>query len=268
MQPGRSGSSFSKPSFVMVCLAFTVLLATESLATTDLPAAGPRMIELAEGRAMTFIWIPPGTFRMGNSPDDPPDPAHSRWYNAPFEVKLTRGFWLSTTEVTQATWQAVMGTNPSYHLGDHLPVHNVSWDDAQAFLAKAGSQLDLPLRLPTEAEWEYAARAGVDRSKVAIAELGWTRADGISAPRPVATRQPSAWGLYDMFGNVNEWCQDFYGPYPNKPQTDWSGPTTGRERVVRGGSYTGRVRHANPSDRGFYDQPQPWVGFRIALSGE
>jgi len=235
------------------------------------PTPGTRTsISLGDSLDLDVVWVPPGTFRMGTSPDD--DPAREIWYVPPVEVTLTRGVWMGRTEVTVDTWCRVLGA-PLPDGDPALPVRGVSADEVDAFLSRANDLAPdgVRLRLPTEAEWEHAARAGSDRSVVAdIAEVGWTRADGIDGPRPVATKRANRWGLHDVFGNVNELCADWYASFPDGPLVDPTGPPAGELRVVRGGSFTGRVRHANPSDRGRVppDEGRPWVGFRVVVERE
>jgi len=160
---------------------------------------------------------------------------------------------MQTTEVTQEQWKAVMGSNPSYFLspGEDSPVEFVSWNDVQAFIIELNKLGEGTYRLPTEAEWEYAARAG---STTALANgditetycgydpnldaMGWYCGNSGDKKHSVAQKQPNAWGLYDMHGNVWEWCQDWYGTYPSSAVTDPQGPSSGSFRVFRGGSWS------------------------------
>ena len=152
----------------------------------------------------------------------------------PHEVTITRGFFLQTTAVTQGQWKAVMGNNPSRFSpkGDDHPVESVSWYDCQKFIERLNSSGEHIYRLPTEAEWEYACRAGKfsSCSEGEIIELfcdhdpnldavGWYCGNSDRATHPVAQKKPNPWGLYDLHGNVLEWCQDWYGTYPATPQT-------------------------------------------------
>ena len=223
---------------------------------------------------MTFVRIPAGSFLMGsNSPEAGSDerPTH--------RVVLRRDFYLSSTEVTQAQWKAVMGGNPSRFEGDDLPVENVSWHDCQEFLRKLNQRdPEKGYRLPTEAEWEYACRAGgPGESGEDLASVAWydpapkmpgrcgeTAADGRT--HPAGRKQANAWGLCDMLGNVYEWCLDWKGPYPGRSVTDPRGPSRGLCRVVRGGSW---YVHANRTKAWFRDSFTPEcrrfdIGFRIA----
>jgi formylglycine-generating enzyme required for sulfatase activity len=193
-----------------------------------------------------FAWIAAGTFTMGSSSTEL-DRASDEDPRA--QVTISRGFWMSKYETTQEEYQSVMGSNPSFYKGDaRRPVERVSWLDATAFCSKlTARELEagrLPTgyayRLPTEAEWEYACRAGSqtrfeygdDPNYNLLDEYAWH--DGITT-HPVGLKRPNAWGLYDMHGNVFEWCSDWYGNYPGGTLTDPLGPKTGSARVIRGG---------------------------------
>lgn len=192
-----------------------------------------------------MVEIPAGSFCMGATvlADEKP----------PHRVMISNAFYVGRFEVTQGQWRAMMGDNPSRFDGDHLPVEEVSWDDVQRFINKLNALNDGFLyRLPTEAEWEYACRAGTatafafgdslssaqanidDRQNRGGSVTGMRR-EGTTA---VGSFQPNAFGLYDMHGNVWEWCQDFYDYYPNNSSTDPRGPNSGVRRVLRGGGWT------------------------------
>jgi formylglycine-generating enzyme required for sulfatase activity len=202
-------------------------------------------------------------------------------------VKITKGFWMGKYEVTQKQYRAVMGTNPShFDRGGSYPVDSVSWEDAVAFCAKVKERTGLELRLPTEAEWEYACRAGTttayytgdtgrDLARAGCfdgnAERGfkiWKWDRRRQEPRSVGWFEPNAWGLYDMHGNVWEWCADGYRAYSTETEVDPVGPETGSNRVVRGGSWrydaqfcrSARRVSLFPSDR------VSLSGFRCVLS--
>jgi uncharacterized protein (TIGR02996 family) len=187
---------------------------------------------------LTFAWIPPGTFLMGS-----PDSEEGRRDETLHRVTLSRGFWLGVCPVTQGQWRRVMGKNPSHFKGDARPVDSVPWEDCQAFCQKNNRGY----RLPSEAEWEYACRAGTTTAYcsgdglAALQQVGWCSYDGnwgsAKQTKPTGTFQPNAWGLYDIHGNVWEWCQDWYGPYPDNDITDPLGPSSGGSRVLRGGSW-------------------------------
>jgi len=226
---------------------------------------------------MKFVYIPPGTFMMGSplteSGRDNDEKQHS--------VTLTEGFYIQTTEVTQGQWKAVMGNNPSFfkNCGDDCPVEQVSWNDAQELILKMNQMVGSGrYRLPTEAEWEYACRAG---SKTAVANggiselecghdsnldaMGWYCGNARKKTHPVAQKNPNAWGLYDMHGNVFEWCQDRYGDYYSISVTDPTGPMGGLYRVYRGGGWNFGAKLCRSADRLKFtpDYKSRVLGFRL-----
>lgn len=208
---------------------------------------------------MEFVLIPDGTFQMG-SEDGPANevPVHT--------VRISQPFYLGVTPITQAQWEEVIGNNPSYFKGDtNCPVESVSWEDVQIFISKLQEQEpDVRYRLPTEAEWEYAARAGTaaaysfgdDQSR--LGEYAWYHANSDSKTHPVGQLKANGWGLHDIHGNVYEWVQDWYGSYTattaEAPAVDPAGPATepaaGAARVVRGGSWVDLARSCRSSVRG------------------
>jgi len=184
-------------------------------------------------------------------------------------VVLTRGFFLAETECTQGQWEAVMGGNPSNFKGVDRPVEQVSWSEAVEYCreltTKQRAERILPegweWRLPTEAEWEYAARAGTTGARHGeLNAIAWYDGNSGNQTRPVKQKAPNAWGLHDMIGNVWEWCSDWYGDYPTRSVTDPTGPSSGSNRVGRGGSWRAGARNARSADR---DND---LGFRPALS--
>jgi formylglycine-generating enzyme required for sulfatase activity len=184
---------------------------------------------------MKFAWIPPGTFLMGGDRFDDEKPAH--------RVTLTKGFYMSLYPVTQEQWQVVMGSNPSRFQGADRPVETVTWNDCQDFCERLAKSMSTPVRLPTEAEWEYACRAGTTtdyhggNGEGALKKVGWFSGNSNGQTKPVGLLAPNAWGLYDMHGNVGEWCQDWHGPYPEDDVKDPSGPEAAGYRSLRGGSW-------------------------------
>ncbi|PID73160.1 MAG: hypothetical protein CSB33_05020 [Desulfobacterales bacterium] len=226
---------------------------------------------------MKFVYIPPGTFVMGS----PETEARRKDDETPHKVTLSAGWYMQTTEVTQGQWQAVMGSNPSAfaECGENCPVENVSWIDVQNFIAKLNA-LDRrsQYRLPTEAEWEYACRAGkktryfwgdeTDCRKANFANSPLAdECKGVSPgkPSPVGAYPANPWGLHDMHGNVWEWCADWYGEYGSAAVTDPKGPPNGVNRTLRGGAYfdpAASCRTANrcwdPADYRVQD-----IGFRL-----
>lgn len=165
-------------------------------------------------------------------------------------VALTEGFWLAETPCTQALWQVVMGENPSHFEGEERPVEKVSWDDCQKFLDRLNQRFrHLDARLPTEAEWEYACRAGTEgatwRGDLEISgegeaklldDIAWYRANSGGASHPVGMWEANPWGLYDLLGNAEEWCWDQFGSYRGDSMANPEGPGAGAQRVFRGGS--------------------------------
>ena len=185
------------------------------------------------------------------------------------EVTLTKPFYIGRYEVTQEQWDSVIGKNPSATKGAKLPVTRVSWEDCQEFIKKLNAKTNGGYRLPTEAEWEFACRAGTSTAysfgdNITPKEANYSGSK-IDKPVAVGSYQPNAFGLNDMHGNVFEWCEDWYGEYPSAV-TDPTGPATGNRRVLRGGSFADLVssarsayRYANsPTYRNFFN------GFRLA----
>jgi len=239
------------------------------------PAPAPKKA-LTNSLGMKFVYIPPGEFMMG-SPESEPERYNNEKQH---KVTLTKGFHMQTTEVTQGQWEAVMGSNPSgfKNCGNDCPVESVSWDDVQDFIRKLNRKEGTDrYRLPTEAEWEYAARAGTstaynwgklaDCSKANYGNGYGSECEGTNPGKTmrVASFAPNAWGLYDMHGNVWEWCQDWYGDYPSGAVTDPGGQSTGSERVLRGGSWGNNARYCRAADRGggTPDNRDGSFGFRL-----
>jgi formylglycine-generating enzyme required for sulfatase activity len=263
----------------------SILGSPEPEKATELPE--PAEQELSEKSfknsiGMKFVLIPDGSFMMGSklSPEKTIEKfgGKIRWYkneHPQHEVTISEPFYLQTTQVTQVQWQTVMGANPSRFrdCGTDCPVEKVSWDEAKEFIDKLNMrEITDKYRLPTEAEWEYACRAGKqshfsfgnDYSK--LSEYAWYRGNSKKQTHPVGTKKPNRWGLYDMHGNVWEWCQDWYGEYPSGSVVDPTGPSNGKYRVQRGGSWDfsqGLVRCAfrnwNATNYLNYD-----IGFRCA----
>ena len=245
-----------------------------------LQAQSPK--EITNSIGMKLVLIPKGTFMMGS-----PESEERRDKNeTQHEVTINKDYYLGVYEITQAQYEKVIGKNPSRFQGAEvgnenadLPVENVSWDDAVAFCKKLS---ELPeekkagrvYRLPTEAQWEYACRAGsrtaysFDDEEGLLPEYGWFKRNSSGRTHTVGLLDPNAWGVYDMHGNVWEWCSDRYGKYPKGAVSDPTGPEEGSRRVIRGGSRlyeaaicrSARRDRLPPSDR--FDD----LGFRIALS--
>ena len=201
-------------------------------------AGEEKSLEIVPGIKMIFCWCPAGKFTMGS----PESEAGRSSDEDQVEVTLSEGFWMAKTEVTQAQWQAVLGETPSKFIGANRPVENVSWDDAQEFLTKlnaiVGDSDRRKMVLPTEAQWEYAARAGETGpySGGTVEEVAWYADNSGSGTHEVATKRPNAWGLHDMHGNVREWCADWYED-ELEGGVDPHGAAPGSNRGLRGGSW-------------------------------
>ncbi len=249
----------------------------------------PYTISLSGNVNLDMIWVKPGSFKMGSPKKEEgrDDDEHQH------QVTLTQGYWMGKYEVTQEQYEAVMGAaNPSEFVGKKLPVQNVSWDDAMEFCTqlteteKEAGRLPKGYKytLPTEAQWEYACRAGTetalnnkknlefengeDGESKNLNEVAWYEYNSDEQPHPVGGKKPNALKLYDMHGNVWEWCLDWYGDYPTSAVTDPTGPKKGSEHVVRGGSWSSDVpRYCRSANRGTdSDDRIIGVGFRVALT--
>lgn len=222
------------------------------------------------GIKYNMVWVDGGTFRMGATSEQGSD-AYSD--EKPVHSVTMSSYYIGKTEVTQALWKAVMGSNPSEFKGDNWPVESVSWNDCQAFIRKLNALTGQNFRLPTEAEWEFACRGGNNSRGYKysgsnyIDNVAWYDGNSGDKTHPVATKSPNELGIYDMSGNVWEWCADWYGDYSSGRQTNPKGPYGGSYRVFRGGSWdliAGFCRSSyrlsgNPSDRGNR------LGLRLAL---
>jgi formylglycine-generating enzyme required for sulfatase activity len=231
-----------------------------------------KTIEIANEVTMTFCWCPQGEFMMGSSVTE-----KERGYDED-QVKVTfrKGFWMGKTEVTQKQWRALMGSNPSEFHGDNLPVEKVSWNEAKKFIAKLNQQLNNldsgVIMLPTEAQWEYACRAGKTGaySGERIDDVAWHYSNSNGKTHPVGTKKANSWGIYDMHGNVQEWCQDSYGELSRKLPggVDPQDTSFGDNRVYRGGSWGTTEIACRAAHRlnGVSSYVQKTRGFRVACS--
>jgi formylglycine-generating enzyme required for sulfatase activity len=235
-------------------------------------------VTLPGGVTVPMVWIPAGTFAMGGP--DTEDP-HFSWEGPQHPVALS-GYWIGMYELTKRQWQAVMNTAPWSGKANVLadpdsPAVYVTWDDAQAFLTALNACTGKTFRLPTEAQWEYACRAGTstrfywgdDPSYALIGNYGWYKANasdiGESYAHVVGLKRANGFGLYDMSGNAVEWCQDWYGTYTADAQTNPRGPATGSCRVLRGGncsSWEFELRSDNRDCNNSFASPN--FGFRLA----
>ena len=234
--------------------------------TTPKPSAPSVETFTAYGVSFKMVRVEGGTFQMGsNDGSSDEKPVH--------EVTLS-SFSIGATEVTQELWEAVMGSNSSNFKGSKRPVENVSWDDCQTFISKLNQLTGKKFRLPTEAEWEYAARGG-NKSKGytysgsnTLDDVAWHKGNSGSTTHDVATKSPNELGIYDMTGNVYEWCQDWYESsyYSSSPSSNPTGPSSGSYRVRRGGSWDDRARICRVSRRDLYfpDFRDDGYGLRLA----
>ena len=222
--------------------------------------------DLGQGVKLEMMLIPAGKFVMGS-----PKKEVGRYGDeTQHEVTLTKPFYMGKYEVTQEQWESVMGNNPSDTKGTNLPVTDVSWNDCQEFIKKLNGITKGKYRLPTEAEWEYACRAGITTAYSFGAKITPKDANyddsGIGKPIEVGSYKPNTFGLYDMHGNVWEWCEDWKADYPKGAVIDPNGPAKREYRVLRGGSFNGYVSGARSSSRGYYSPTirSYIVGFRLA----
>jgi formylglycine-generating enzyme required for sulfatase activity len=213
-----------------------------------------------------MVWVEGGRFNMGSiSGDNDEMPVHT--------VQLS-GYSIGKYEITQSQWKAVMGNNPSSNQCDRCPVENVSWNDAQEFIRKLNTQTGKTYRLPTEGEWEFAARGGNKSRNYTYSgsndlhSVAWVGDNSDKKTRAVGTKLPNELGIYDMSGNVWEWCSDWYGTYNSNTITDPKGPYSGEDRVGRGGSWDFIGSYCRSANRNWNnsDNRNNDLGFRLALS--
>ena len=259
-----------------------VLVLFQLLALLD-PAKAQAPKEITNSIGVKLVLIPKGTFMMG-SPES--EEGRDKDDETQHEVTISKDYYLGVYEVTQAQYEKVMGKNPSHFQGAivgnenaDLPVENVSWDDAVEFCKKLS---DLPeekktgreYRLPTEAQWEYACRAGsktaysFDDEEGLLPEYGWFKRNSSNRTHTVGLLEPNAWGLFDLHGNVWEWCSDWFGEYPMGAVSERTAPKEGTDRVFRGGVWDGGAALCRSANRSWVT---PVVrrsinGFRLALS--
>ncbi len=214
-----------------------------------------------------MVRIPGGSFWMGSQSEEASDDEQ------PVHKVTLNGFRIGKYEVTQRQWQAVMGSNPSKFKGDNHPVEQVSWDDVQDFIRKLNQMSGKRYRLPTEAEWEYAARGGKDgpgNDRYGSPDrIAWYNGNSGDTTHPVGGKQPNAYGLHDMLGNVREWCQDWYGEYTTSAKNNPTGPAAGSVRVDRGGSWSNYASRVRAPLRNLYTPGvrSNNIGFRLAMDG-
>jgi len=247
-------------SLILVCAAGARSIAHE-----------PRIeyVDLRSSR-LSLVRVPAGIFKMGTNQVITTSQGWDNEVERPtHEVRITKDFWMGRFPVTQGQWQEVMGNNPSYcrDAGPDAPVGQVSWNDSQAFIAKLNSQQTRwTVRLPTEAEWEYACRGNTTEETYGrLDEIAWYGGNNTHSTHPVGQKLPNSFGLYDMLGNVWQWCQDWFGSYTGASLIDPQGPATGEKRVMRGGCWYCDAIHCRAArrNRDPQDHLSRSIGFRI-----
>ena len=237
--------------------------------------------EITNSIGMKLVLIPKGTFQMG-SPFEVEGAGNDEEQH---QVTISKDYYLGVTEVTQGQYEKVMGTNPSYFQKQVIrksdssmyPVEQVSWEDAVEFCKRLSElpeekKAGLAYRLPTEAEWEYGCRAGTktafsfDESSWSLGDYAWNSGNSNGQTHPVGEKKPNAWGLYDVHGNVWEWCSDWYGDYPKNAVTDPVGANEGSDRVLRGGCFNYVAAFCRSAIRDSSSFRFRYFGFRVALS--
>ena len=273
----------SAPSNLQITLTKEAMATQQSIVSQPIVAQQPMeqtpvtnvdniSIPVKDGISIDMVRVEAGTFTMGATAEmedlwnDEEKPTH--------RVTLTNDYYIGKYEVTQALWKAVMGNNPSNFKGDNLPVERVNWKDCQKFLSKLNRITGKTFRLPTEAEWEYAARGG-NKSRGYqysggnnVLDVAWVRDNSEKVTHAVGTKQPNELGIYDMSGNVYEWCQDWEGAYSSSSQVNPTGANSGSNRVVRGSCWYFGARDCRSSCRR-YNMPGSrgsHLGLRLVLS--
>lgn len=244
---------------------------TKKIVEIEVDIQGNETITLNDEVVFKMIKVEGGTFQMGATSEQG---AYTYSDEYPVHSVTLSDYYIGETEVTQELWVAVMGSNPSYFSGDQKPVEYVSWLDCKEFITKLNNLTGKNFHLPTEAEWEYAARGGNESQGYKysgsnnVEDVAWYDTNSGSTTHNVKTKSPNELGIYDMSGNVMEWCEDRYGDYSSDSQTNPTGPSSGFRRVLRGGSWYFNMGNCRVSDRynsnsiyGYY-----YSGFRLALS--
>ena len=252
---------------VFVLWHVNVLRAQDSIVRVEVPGWG----------AMEMVYVEGGSFTMGSN--DSRGVTNQYESTKPEHEVSLQSYYIGRHEVTQGLWSAVMGENPSNFRGsERLPVERVNWMEAQEFCMLLSQMTGYRFRLPTEAEWEYAARGGVKRGDYAFAgcsrkgldSCAWYCVNSESRTHEVGTKAPNALGLYDMSGNVAEWCGDWMGEYEERGQADPAGPQSGDSRIVRGGHYYSTSSSCAVFDRGWYVPTgrTEYYGLRVVMEGK
>ena len=208
------------------------------------------------GLSFEMVYVEGGSFDMGATYEQVDNALDNE---KPVHRVTLSGYYIGMYEVTQELWEAVMGSNPSYHAASQYPVESVSWNDCKEFVSRLSSLTGMIFRLPTEAEWEYAARGGNKSLHYKysgsdnIDDVAWYWDNSGKKTHAVGTKSPNELGIYDMSGNVWEWCSDRYGDYSAGAQTNPQGPSAGSDRVLRGGRWGSRARYCRVSNRDYGD---------------
>ena len=253
----------AKPMFLEAPFSAEAAKAAQMELAKSLGKVMEAKIDLGKGVKLEMVLIPAGKFMMGSPLEEKGRKENENQH----KVIISKEFYMGKYEVTQEQWQVIMGNNPSETKGARLPVTNVSWNDSQAFIKRLNANGKGGYRLPTEAEWEYACRAGTTTAYSYGDNLtkGDANIDGDSI-KAVGSYRPNAFGVYDMHGNVWEWCEDWYDDYPAGAVIDPKGPATGKSRVLRGGSFVNYGSLARSSDRRSFTPTDRFdnYGFRLA----
>jgi len=268
------------PAMAEIISRSLVHIQTSTLATTQRRAGEEKKFEIAAGVSIVMCWIPPGEFLMSS-----PKREHGRHdYETQQRESITQGFWLAKTQTTQAQWEAVMGSNPSYFVGSDLPVETVNWND----ISGPGGFMEKVNRFTTaggifsffiETQWEYACRSGtttdlnsgknvttMDGVCPNVDEIAWYSENSGEEPYPVGIKIASAWGLHDMHGNVWEWCENRVDKDESNLQSQATNATSGELIIARGGSYCAKSGDCRASARLIHHGPFCDIGFRLACS--
>lgn len=261
---------YRKPFVVFILFAITSFLAIVIISTHS------HYPPIMNSLGMKFVYIPPGEFMMGSPADD----AERSFHEVQHRVRFTKGFYLCTTEVTQSQWVNIMGTenNFSRFKGNDLPVEHISWSSASDFCRKISRKENKLYRLPTEAEWEYASRAGTrtkygtGNSKSDLMKTGWYYSNSDNVTHPVGQKAPNDWGLYDMHGNVWEWCSDWFDEYnvSKAVSIDPQGSPKGWARILRSGAYCNNTDDVRSAARHWNEPKAPMssCGLRVVIDIE
>ena len=266
----ESAASLSGPWTVWT----NVVLGADGVVLVDLSPTANQRFYKATTQPIDFVWVEPGSFRMGSPLNET---GRNPGNEAQRTVILTKGFWICDHEVTQNEFQSIMGINPSFHIGQNRPVHRVSWNDAVEYCNRL-TEIERKnwrisntqnYRLPTEAEWEYAARATTLGSRYGeLHDIAWYIENSGGKPQDIRTRQPNKWAIYDMIGNVWEWCSDWSDSKKPGTFTDPKGPETGQAKAFRGGGAISGPSNCRSAVAGGTtpSEGNVEIGFRVVLS--